>query len=431
MQMILRRRWRFCLPILLLIFLWGMAGCGGDDDDDEFGVVPPPGGNQPPTAAAGPDLTVLVGREVVLDGSASSDPEQTPLLFDWEIVLRPAGSNAALSDPSAQRPALIPDVAGEYRITLVVNDGQAASSPDLVVVRAIPPGTNTNPEAVIDIPGFPDGTVQVGSLVTFDGSRSSDPDGDPLTFAWAIVAQPPTSFASLSGADTATPSLIPAVTGTYEIQLTVLDDRGGLDTETVLLTAVSPGANRSPIAVAGPDLRADPGSVVQLNGSDSQDPDGDTLRFEWEFLERPPGSGAVLSSSNTATPLFVPDAEGSYRIRLTVNDLRGAAASDEVTVSVLPPGANLPPVAEVEFDRFVAVGSLVTLDGSASLDPEGEPLTFSWSLFRPAGSVAVLAGGDTPTPSFTADDFGEYQVRLTVRDPQGATGSTSLVITAR
>ena len=62
------------------------------------------GGNSAPSARVTGDTSVAVGATVHLDGSRSSDPDGDPLTFSWEILSRPAGSNATLSDASAVMP---------------------------------------------------------------------------------------------------------------------------------------------------------------------------------------------------------------------------------------------------------------------------------------------------------------------------------------
>lgn len=95
--------------------------------------------NDPPVADAGPDQTAIVGESVQLDGSLSFDPDGLDLTFSWNIVSRPAGSAASLSDPNVVNPTLTPDVTGVYAVELVVNDGSADSDPDEVVITAITP----------------------------------------------------------------------------------------------------------------------------------------------------------------------------------------------------------------------------------------------------------------------------------------------------
>jgi len=95
--------------------------------------------NTPPVAHAGPDQGVAAGALVTLDGTGSSDAEGDPLTYAWSLVSVPAGSGAVLSDPTAAMPTFTADLAGDYGVELVVNDGQAESAPDSVTVTASAP----------------------------------------------------------------------------------------------------------------------------------------------------------------------------------------------------------------------------------------------------------------------------------------------------
>ena len=88
---------------------------------------------------------------------------------------------------------------------------------------------------------------------------------------------------------------------------------------------------------------------------------------------------------------------------------------------------NQPPVADAGPNQTVADGNcngqeLVTLDGSGSFDPDGDPLSFTWTE-PPGGSV--IATGALPSVSFAT---GIHTIGLTVEDPNGATDSDTAVI---
>src|SRR5947209_5983523 len=89
-----------------------------------------------PVAAFEAPGAAHVGVRVQLDGSASApgDPG-TPLVFHWTLSAKPAGSHAALENDAGAFPRLLPDVAGDYAVRLVVQD-LAESAPALHTIAA-------------------------------------------------------------------------------------------------------------------------------------------------------------------------------------------------------------------------------------------------------------------------------------------------------
>jgi hypothetical protein len=87
-------------------------------------------------------------------------------------------------------------------------------------------------------------------------------------------------------------------------------------------------------------------------------------------------------------------------------------------------------LADAGSDQAVFVDDTVSLNGSASQDPDHDPLTFSWTLTGPVGSAAVLSGATDEFPTFTPDLPGDYTATLTVTDPFGGTGTAIVVVSA-
>src|SRR5205085_10837127 len=116
----------------------------------------------------------------------------------------------------------------------------------------------------------------------------------------------------------------------------------------------------------------------------------------------------------------------AVRITQTLSDI----AFDDLHFNPLSRAVNTAPIADAGPDQGVFVGDLVSLNGSLSQDPDVDPLTFSWTLAGPDGSVAVLTGETTAFPSFAPDVPGTYTAMLTVTDPFGATASDSVDVSA-
>jgi hypothetical protein len=224
--------------------------------------------------------------------------------YAWNLLTRPAGSAAALVNPGTATPKLTPDVAGQYLVELVVDDSQASSSPDTVLITTRP--ANSTPVADAGL----DQTVQVGTAVQLDGRGSNDADpADVLSYSWALLSRPTGSVAALTAADTAQPSFVLDARGDYVAQLTVSDGRAS-NVDTVLVTT----QNSPPSADAGADQTVHAGTVVQLDGSASTDPDDDPLGFTWSFLNVPFGSTAQLSDPFAIKPTFTADKPGAYSL---------------------------------------------------------------------------------------------------------------------
>jgi PKD repeat protein len=376
--------------------------------------------NTPPVANAGPAQTVHPGATVNLDGSASSDSEGDDLTFAWSFISKPPDSAATLSDSTIMNPAFMADKAGNYVVQLIVTDSfGAVSSPASVTI-------STGNSAPVADAGSPI-SVHPGTVVTLDGSKSSDPDLDPITYNWGFTSIPAESIAVLNNSATAKPDFTPDKTGTYVAQLIVTDVFGAASAPaTVTITAI----NSTPVANAGPAQTVHQGTIVTLDGSKSSDADGDPLTWSWSFASKPTGSTAILSNVNSAHPTFTADKSGIYVVNLTVSDSYGAVSS---AASVTITAGTSVPVADPGDRQTVTVGATVQLDGSGSYSPYGGPLTYAWSfLSRPSGSTATLTNPTSVNPTFVAGKAGRYTVQLVVKDSWNtASKAKSVIITAR
>ncbi|MBM4256908.1 MAG: hypothetical protein FJ147_13550 [Deltaproteobacteria bacterium] len=357
--------------------------------------------NSAPIADAGNDTGGQVGTTITLDGSGSSDSDGNALTYQWTLVSKPATSSATLTDPTSVTPSFAIDVFGDYVVQLIVNDGTVNSAADTVTISTL----NSPPVAHAGA----DQSTHVNETVTLDGTGSSDVDGNSLTYRWSLVSKPADSTASLTNATTPTPSLLIDRAGNYVVQLIVNDGIASSPVDTVTISTL----NSKPVAHAGADQSGTVGTVIHLDGSSSFDVDGDPLTYQWSLTSRPATSTATLQHPTTVNPQFTLDKPGTYVVQLIVND--GTVDSDPVTVTITT--LNSKPVAQAGGDQSHQVGTIVTLNGTASSDVDGDTLTFLWSLTsKPTGSTATLSDPSAVQPTFVIDKPGNYTAQLIVND---------------
>ena len=186
---------------------------------------------------------------------------------------------------------------------------------------------------------------------------------------------------------------------------------------------------QKPVADAGTSKTVPVNVLVQLDGSGSASPSGGLLTYQWTLFSKPAGSASTLNNGAVANPTFTPDTVGSYVLHLVVND--GVSSSDGSSVTITAVAGNIAPVADAGPDQNVVAGTLVTLDGTGSFDANGDPITYSWTIFsRPPGSVSTLNNGAVANPTFTPDAAGSYVLRLVVNDGVSDSAISAVTITA-
>ncbi len=364
--------------------------------------------NQAPVANTGEGQIVESDSLVTLDGSASFDSDGDTLLYQWT-----APEGIVLSETNSARPTFIaPTVTEttEYTFSLVTSDGILESEPSAVIIRVDP--VEVENHAPVANAGKAQ-IVKTYNLVTLDGGTSFDSDGDILFYEWTA----PEGIV-LSEMNVARPTFIaPEVTGTAEYIFSLVVSDGILESEPSTVTIrVNPVEveNHAPVANAGKAQIVKSNSLVTLDGSASFDLDGDTLIYKWTAP-----AGIVLSESNTAHPTFVAPAvteTTEYIFSLVVSDGILESEPSAVTIRVDPVEVeNHAPVANAGKAQIVKSDSLVTLDGSASFDPDRDILFYKWTA--PAG--IVLSESNTPHPTFIAPavtETTEYIFSLVVSD---------------
>jgi len=336
--------------------------------------------NIPPTAAFTKSASIVYTGEVIdFDASASYDPDGYIFSYSWNFGDGNTDSGVTVSH------SYVDD--GEYTVALKVvdDDGAFSIKKESIVVKNRPPVADLTTSAAI---------LDKEEIVTFNASGSYDPDGYIVDYSW--------DFGDGNTATGVTVSHSYSASGAYTVTLTVTDDDGATDS----ITATKTVRNRPPVASFTESAHTvDTDETISFDASDSYDPDGTIVSYVWDFGDGTTGTGVSVQHAYSQ--------DGSYTVTLTVTDDDGATDTAEATKTVL----NRSPVASfTESAHTVDTDETIYFDASASYDPDGTIVSYSWDFGDGNTATGV-------TVSHAYADDGSYTVTLTVTDNDGATDS--------
>jgi hypothetical protein len=185
--------------------------------------------NQPPVARAGNDSSITLPVDSVqLNGGSSFDPDGTVTGYAWRKISGP--SSFDFSDTAIANPVLRNLIAGSYSFKLTVTDNELLTGSDTVQIAVKPAQVNVPPladagnDSTITLPV---NTLQLNGIGT-------DADGSIASYAWRKVSGPSSYMFSDSGV--AKPMISNLSQGVYGFELTVTDNNGLTNKDTVYMT---------------------------------------------------------------------------------------------------------------------------------------------------------------------------------------------------
>ncbi|MBK9517525.1 MAG: hypothetical protein IPO09_09270 [Anaeromyxobacter sp.] len=311
----------------------------------------------------------------------------------WKQVDGPA---VTLSGAATTSPTFVARAAGTYAL-----EGVAACTKLGPVVTSPP----SRVEVVVQnaVPFADAGRVAVvspGDRVNLSAARSTDANGDRLSFSWEQTAGP----AAAALAKGATYSVQPLGAGYHAFKLAARDAGGAVGEAEVPVIVVEPFVNVPTALAVSTVLTGQVGAPVALEVVSTF---GTT--FSWEQVSGPQASGLDAAAAATT---FTPTAPGRHVFRVTAWNGGLRSAPETVQVYVAEAGAALPE-AMASAPAKASVGAAVALDGGASAAGAGGALSYRWR--QVSGPAAGLTNGDRSAATVVAfaPGFVEFELQVT------------------
>ncbi|MEO0507486.1 MAG: PKD domain-containing protein [Bacteroidota bacterium] len=273
--------------------------------------------NQPPRAVVTSDVNTGIAPLLVSFKGENSTDDLEIVSYNWDFG---DGNSSTETNPAHTYLST-----GIFTASLTVTDAEGLNDMETLEIT-VTSSVNQPPTAVI-ITNIAEGSVPL--QVSFTGDQSNDTDGSITIYTW--------DFGDGNSSSEANPVHTYQQTGIFTASLTVTDNEGAMDSETVQITVNGP-LNESPTAVIQADpIRGEAPLTVNFNGSSSTDDNGIST-YNWAFGD------AESSTANSVQTSFEYTEAGNYTVTLQVADEQGETGITEVIVEVLPP--NVPTTTE-------------------------------------------------------------------------------------
>lgn len=352
--------------------------------------------NAPPHAAfTFAPATPKVDQMVTFSAGGSSDPDGTVVMYEWDF------DNNGLTDATGATVTHAFSVVGArpVRLTVTDNEGASAAVTKVVPVQGAPPVA-----CFVFTPAEP----YTGQAVPFDGSCSTDPDGNIILYEWDFDDDGTTDATGMSVTHS-----FPAA-GVYPVTLTVTDNDQHVDAQTQgvpVEVGGTSGDNQPPDADFTIEFaegeEANLNEVITFKADGSSDPDGTIIAYEWDFDD----DGAYDATGTTASHVY--HTGGAKIVTLRVTDDDGAFGYKTKVVSV----EFVRPTAEFTFSPTQPkVGEVVAFDAGDSSDRDGTVEFYEWD-FDDDGRTDATG----QSVNYVFDDGGSQPVTLVVTDNDGVT----------
>jgi endoglucanase len=292
-------------------------------------TAPPTPTNTAPVIVIDYSLTAESGSTVSIDASGSFDSNGDALSYSWTSTSGLTFSSSTGSTTSFVAPSVTTNT--DVSVKLTLSDGKTSTTKTIsITITPVAVPSNTKPVIVLDYTS----TAQSGDKVNIDASASYDSDSDPLTFTWSST-DTRVSFSSKNSQITS--FIAPTVTSTSTIPIKLsLTDGTATVNRTINITINPAGTSNNdnpPIVVVNYQVNTYGGHVTQLDASDSFDPEGKQVTFNWQSSE-----DVFISSETSPTISFLAPDVTSPILRtfsLTVSDGVNTSVRD-ISITVVP-----------------------------------------------------------------------------------------------
>lgn len=388
-----------------LFFLCFLVACGGDQPT-------------PNTFSVSLGADKLTGPAPLLVNFSASVPDaDNSVGYNWTF-------GAGQTEQGSASRAYTFTEAGSYDVTVEAIKGDLRANNSVKVEVSAAPAQPDNQAPVVELSATT--TSGKAPLPIEFSAAATDPDGDPLTYAWNFG-----DAATVAASGEPSQSHTFESAGSYEATVTVSDGRGGTAQASLQIAIADPNSgggevpnppgepsdNEAPVVTLSANTLEGTAPLTVSFGAEVSDPDDDPLTYAWVF-----GNGETAEGNTSQTVVY--NEPGTYTAKVAVSD--GIATTEKSLVVLVNASnntaPNVPPAVTISATPTSGKAPLPVKFSADVSDPDSPMLSYVWDF-----GDGTISGEDAPTHSYT--EVGDYTASLTVGDREGGKTRKEVTIT--